>query len=252
MEKKYTEEDIESCRRANLFKNLDKKRVNALAGRDALSYFRLCDEMGVEPEDNQLYNIGSMEESCTSGRQNSGLEKRSQEPVIPPRRKTSKISHEKRELFYKLAIEQDITPDKLDIDNYPQVVELLSNVLGIRSLNAEGRKMPIINCEPKQVRAVYRKEYGKIQRQLEPEKFEKTLAYSLFRSITNRGFSLEDYSDIICDIAKSLGMNELNLPSGSFNLYSGKGIKAETENEIISYAKSVLKKYNLPTSPERK
>src|SRR3989344_9437633 len=85
----------------------------------------------------------------------SDLERGVQEgSVIVPRRKTSKISHKQRELFYRLANEQEIIPGKLDDDNYPQVVELLSNVLKIRSINADGGKMPITNCEPKQVRAV--------------------------------------------------------------------------------------------------
>lgn len=175
MEKKYTDEDIESCRRANYFKNLDKIRVDALASRNALKYFKLCDEMGVEPEDRHLYDIGFMEDSNTPRRQNTGLERKAQDgPVIVPRRKTSKISREQRELFYRLANEQEIIPGKLDDENYPQVVELLANVLGIRSLNAEGARKPIMNCDPKQVRAVFMRHYGEAQRQLEPEKFEKT------------------------------------------------------------------------------
>ena len=171
MGKNYSDEDIEGCRRANHFKNLDKKRVNALFSRDALTYFKLCDEIGVDPEDKDLYNAGYIEDSPNSRARTGGLERRAFEGhVIPPRRKTSKISRGQRELFYRLANEQEVIPGKLDDDNYPQVVELLSNVLKIRSLNADGGKMPITNCEPKQARAVFMKEYGATQRQLEPEK----------------------------------------------------------------------------------
>jgi len=251
MEKKYTLEDIESCRRANLFKNLDKKRVGALASRDALNYFKLCDEIGVDPEDKFLYDIGIIEDSNTLGKQKSDLEKKAQEgPVIVPRRKTSKISHKQRELFYRLANEQEITPGKLNDENYSQVVELLSNVLDIRSLNAEGGRMPVANCEPKQVKAVFMKQYGLAQKSLEPEKIEKTLAYVIFRSITNRNFSLEDYPDVICDVAENLGLKELDLASGKYKLSNGEGIQGKTREEIISYAKTILRKYNLPTSPE--
>lgn len=250
MEESYTDEDIESCRRANYFKNLDKMRVDALASRDALKYFRLCGEMGVEPEDKHLYDIGLMEDSNNSRKQNTGLERKTQEgPVIVPRRKTSKISREMRESFYRLANEQDVVPGKLDDENYPQVVELLCNTLGLRSLNAEGGKMPIMNCEPKQVRAVFMRYYGEAQRQLEPEKVEKTLAYVIFRSVTDRGFSLEDYPDVICDVAESLDMKELNLPSGSFKLSNRQEIQGKTRNEIVSYSKALLRKYNLPNSP---
>ena len=41
--------------------NLDRKRRDALTGSDAIGYFDLCEELGVEPEDSELYNLGRAE-----------------------------------------------------------------------------------------------------------------------------------------------------------------------------------------------
>lgn len=41
--------------------NLDRKRKAALTGSDAISYFDLCEELGIEPEDRELYDSGRAE-----------------------------------------------------------------------------------------------------------------------------------------------------------------------------------------------
>lgn len=236
MEKDYSDGDIEGCRRANYFKKLDEKRVNALGSRNALKYYKLCDEMGVDPEDKQLYEFGMMEDSKSSRSQARGLERKAQEgPVIVPKRKTSKITEDVRKRFYQLANEHDVVPGRLDDQKYASMIDLLSNVLKIRSLNAEGGKMPIYSCDPNQVRAKYLLEYGLAQRQFEPEKFEKTLARVIFYSTLDRGFSLEDYSDYILEAAKSLGLKESELPKG---------------DNIIDYARDLLRKHKYPVHPE--
>ncbi len=40
---------------------IDKRRKEALASRDAISYFYLCNEVGIEPEDIWLYERGYLE-----------------------------------------------------------------------------------------------------------------------------------------------------------------------------------------------
>ncbi len=40
---------------------VDQKRHDALANRDAAKYFRYCNELGVEPEAPELYEVGQVE-----------------------------------------------------------------------------------------------------------------------------------------------------------------------------------------------
>ena len=44
------------------FVHLDRERRKALSGRDAVRYFSLCEESGIEPEDKALYDSGRAEE----------------------------------------------------------------------------------------------------------------------------------------------------------------------------------------------
>jgi len=45
------------------FKQLDIERKVALSRQDAHNYFRLCNELGIEPEDKFLYNqLNTMED----------------------------------------------------------------------------------------------------------------------------------------------------------------------------------------------
>ena len=38
------------------FAHLDRERRKALSGRDAVRYFSLCEDSGIEPEDKELYD----------------------------------------------------------------------------------------------------------------------------------------------------------------------------------------------------
>jgi len=55
--------------------NLDRKRKDALTGSDAISYFDLCEELGIEPENQELYDSGraekisNLEEKTSVGKQ---------------------------------------------------------------------------------------------------------------------------------------------------------------------------------------
>ncbi len=51
-----------------------KKKENALANQNASEYFRLCNALGVTPEDNPLYQRGLAERMTSQGK-TSGLEK---------------------------------------------------------------------------------------------------------------------------------------------------------------------------------
>lgn len=45
-------------------------------------------------------------------------------------------------------------------------------------------------------------------------------------------------------------MKELDIPSGRHKLSSRKWVNGKPRQEVISYAKGLLIKYNLPTIPE--
>lgn len=40
---------------------LDKERIEALQRQDALNYCTLCEQLGIPPEDSELYNRGNLE-----------------------------------------------------------------------------------------------------------------------------------------------------------------------------------------------
>ena len=43
---------------AQMYEEIDRKRRDALAGGNAVIYFRYCNELGVEPENAELYEAG--------------------------------------------------------------------------------------------------------------------------------------------------------------------------------------------------
>lgn len=55
---------------------LEALRRRALATQDALEYARLCDEVGVKPEDEFLYEKGTSVESAVNTSRTGGLEQR--------------------------------------------------------------------------------------------------------------------------------------------------------------------------------
>ena len=65
MENKYLK-DIE---------DLEEKRLDAFSGRNALEYMTLCNKLGLEPEDTDLYDQG-MAESIFQKDKKSGLEEK--------------------------------------------------------------------------------------------------------------------------------------------------------------------------------
>ncbi|MBU1202292.1 MAG: hypothetical protein KJ583_03110 [Nanoarchaeota archaeon] len=40
------------------FENQEKERIDALHKRDSINYFKMCNELGVDPEDKDLYKSG--------------------------------------------------------------------------------------------------------------------------------------------------------------------------------------------------
>ena len=48
-------------RQATYFADLEKKRKQAFESRNALTYFLICEELGIEPEAQDLYEQGQLE-----------------------------------------------------------------------------------------------------------------------------------------------------------------------------------------------
>ena len=65
MENKYLKE----------IEDLEEKRLDAFSGRNALEYMTLCNKLGLEPEDTDLYDQG-MAESIFQKDKKSGLEEK--------------------------------------------------------------------------------------------------------------------------------------------------------------------------------
>ena len=47
-------------RNEQYFQELDNKRIESINNRDAVSYFNVCNEAGIEPEFPELYELGEM------------------------------------------------------------------------------------------------------------------------------------------------------------------------------------------------
>ena len=54
----YTKDDIKQCKQENLFRKWDKERAEALHSGNARMYALRCDQLGIEPEDKELYDVG--------------------------------------------------------------------------------------------------------------------------------------------------------------------------------------------------
>lgn len=86
-------------------KELDRKdsiRRNALKGRNAKVYASLCDELGVQPEDIDLYDAGQMEIDFTERKSTSKLEEISNKQAISPVSSTRRTKLDKA-IFYRLT-----------------------------------------------------------------------------------------------------------------------------------------------------
>lgn len=74
---------------------------------------------------------------------------------------------------------------------------------------------------------------------------ERNLAKALYLSIVERGFSLDDYPDVIKDVLREAGHKKIDIKGEDTPISK---IKREY---IINYAEGLLRKYNFPTKPTR-
>ena len=61
IERKIYDISPETFKVIGYFNKLNKLRVKALSARNPVKYYNLCEELGIEPEDKDLYQLGIAE-----------------------------------------------------------------------------------------------------------------------------------------------------------------------------------------------
>tara|TARA_Y100000031_G_scaffold150263_1_gene189354 strand:- start:707 stop:1126 length:420 start_codon:yes stop_codon:yes gene_type:complete len=82
------------------WRSLETKRVRALMSNNAEEYARLCYELGMEPEDQELYNQGARPEFDLSGLEKE-VNERELKPLKPLKRTVSNATYKK---FYDRGV----------------------------------------------------------------------------------------------------------------------------------------------------
>ncbi|GEM_PF-6718642 len=140
---------------------IDQQRHEALANRNALTYFRLCNELGVEAEAPELYEVGQVEyEQIRPARsEESGLvrkvnvsSKTQGKTTSPRRRKFDYVGF--REAVEKAGFYQALNP----FVNLGPKGALLKE-FGVDTVRRAGRTIPIEEAEGTILGAVFQDRY---------------------------------------------------------------------------------------------
>ena len=141
---------MEVEREANRIRILDEQRRKALASRDAVAYFKACENIGFEPEDRELYEQGAY--ISDNGQRNHITPDRNvRYKSLISRAQGLKVEDRFAEPNIKMRILQQIWPEKFgmgerqDIGSYtsPEVGTLFYNMVrdAKRAIEREKKKV---------------------------------------------------------------------------------------------------------------
>src|SRR3989338_10474895 len=108
---------------------LEKERISAFENRDAVRYFELCNELGIKPEAEELYEVGQLEIKL---RDDNFLKKECPQKKISRKRKFSKTT-------YKTFIDE-VNKERINYNNIfthtEHKIKLLKKYFGYSNLYA--------------------------------------------------------------------------------------------------------------------
>lgn len=134
---------------------LNTEKVIIINSRDAVGYYNLCNELGIEPELEELYERGKLEYD---------LEEKRLERLVDGNVKKNKVGRKRKiprkiyEEFFKKANKQGLNPDAVFMQT-EEKRSLLKEVLGYPSLKGSGEIIPITDCSDSKIGKAFRSSY---------------------------------------------------------------------------------------------
>ena len=121
---------------------MERERISALESRDSVKYFELCNELGIKPEAEELYEFGEAEKNF---QKKLGEEFKKRWPT-----KYEKFLHEVSSSGL----------DPYDIFSLTDVKKrILRNVMNYRNLWGKNGKVPLNKCSDARIGSAFKRVY---------------------------------------------------------------------------------------------
>lgn len=136
-------------------RKINEKRTKALADQNSRTYALLTDLLGIEPEDQFLYERGFV-----------GLnERESIKQSYDKSQKNKKLTEDEKRKFVDAVQKSNISIDDIFSGSEEKII-LLRDVLGYKTLKTSNGNMPVEECSAERIGQVCRNNYYSFRKQL--------------------------------------------------------------------------------------